>query len=119
MAADTQLAQTIRTYDETHPIEPVDVALVHDPTAATPLDGVVPLVLAGHLHKREVRKEGGTKILVEGTTGGRADHVRRTDQGRDRRRRAADREPALLRPVRARTAGGCWRTTTSPSAGSG
>jgi predicted MPP superfamily phosphohydrolase len=68
--ADSRLAQTIRAYDDQHPTEPVDVALVHDPTAATPLDGVVPLVLAGHLHKREVRTEGGTKILVEGTTGG-------------------------------------------------
>jgi predicted MPP superfamily phosphohydrolase len=32
----------------------VDVALVHDPVMAQPLAGVVPLVLAGHLHKREV-----------------------------------------------------------------
>jgi hypothetical protein len=32
----------------------VDVALVHDPAMAEPLSGVVPLVLAGHLHKRAV-----------------------------------------------------------------
>ncbi|GIM74821.1 metallophosphoesterase family protein [Actinoplanes auranticolor] len=32
----------------------VDVALVHDPAMAPPLSGVVPLVLAGHTHKREV-----------------------------------------------------------------
>jgi predicted MPP superfamily phosphohydrolase len=32
----------------------VDVALVHDPVMAQPLAGVVPLVLAGHLHKRQV-----------------------------------------------------------------
>jgi predicted phosphodiesterase len=32
----------------------VDVALVHDPEMASPLSGVVPLVLAGHRHKREV-----------------------------------------------------------------
>jgi predicted phosphodiesterase len=32
----------------------VDVALVHDPAMAQPLSGVVPLVLAGHLHKRDV-----------------------------------------------------------------
>lgn len=32
----------------------VDVALVHDPVMASPLSGLVPLVLAGHRHKREV-----------------------------------------------------------------
>jgi predicted MPP superfamily phosphohydrolase len=44
-----QLAQTIRESPKK-----VDVALVHDPAMAPPLSGVVPLVLAGHLHKREV-----------------------------------------------------------------
>jgi predicted phosphodiesterase len=33
---------------------PVDVALVHDPAMAPPLSGTVPLVLAGHLHRRQV-----------------------------------------------------------------
>jgi predicted phosphodiesterase len=33
---------------------PVDIALVHDPAMAPPLAGSVPLVLAGHRHKREV-----------------------------------------------------------------
>jgi predicted phosphodiesterase len=70
VAADTQLAATIRAYDATHAVMPVDVALVHDPQAAAPLAGVVPLILAGHLHKREVRMVGPTKVLVEGTTGG-------------------------------------------------
>ncbi|MFI7546299.1 metallophosphoesterase [Actinoplanes sp. NPDC049599] len=32
----------------------VNVALVHDPAMAPPLSGAVPLVLAGHKHKREV-----------------------------------------------------------------
>jgi hypothetical protein len=32
----------------------VDMALVHDPAMAPPLSGVVPLVLAGHKHRREV-----------------------------------------------------------------
>jgi predicted phosphodiesterase len=49
VAAGNQLAQTIRASGK-----PVDVAMVHDPAMATPLSGVVPLVLAGHLHKREV-----------------------------------------------------------------
>jgi predicted MPP superfamily phosphohydrolase len=57
-----------------------DVALVHDPTAAMPLAGRVPLVLSGHLHKREVRRLANpdgtasdavrTLLMVEGSTGG-------------------------------------------------
>ncbi len=33
----------------------VGVALVHDPAMAPPLSGTVPLVLSGHLHKRDIR----------------------------------------------------------------
>ncbi|GGK98810.1 metallophosphoesterase family protein [Mangrovihabitans endophyticus] len=44
-----ELANTIRNSSK-----PVDVALVHDPAMAPPLAGVVPLVLAGHLHHRVV-----------------------------------------------------------------
>jgi predicted phosphodiesterase len=57
-----------------------DVTLVHDPVAAQPLAGRVPLVLSGHTHKREVRRldnPAGTKLdaarsllMVEGSTGG-------------------------------------------------
>jgi len=32
----------------------VDIAMVHDPAMAAPLNGKVPLILAGHLHHREV-----------------------------------------------------------------
>jgi predicted phosphodiesterase len=42
------LAATIRAYPT-----PVDIALVHDPASAAPLNGLVPLVLAGHLHHRD------------------------------------------------------------------
>src|SRR6185312_2480022 len=70
VAADAQLAATIRGYDTAHPLDKVDVALVHDPQAAQPLDVGVPLSMAGHLHKRSVKTEGGTKYLIEGTTGG-------------------------------------------------
>lgn len=50
---------------------PPAIAMVHDPKAAQPLDGVVPLVLAGHLHKRAVSTlKGGTRLMVEGSTGG-------------------------------------------------
>lgn len=48
-----------------------DIAVVHDPVAAPPLAGAVPLVLAGHLHHRVVSTLGqGTRLLVEGSTGG-------------------------------------------------
>jgi predicted MPP superfamily phosphohydrolase len=51
--------------------EAPDIALVHDPKLAAPLDGAVPLVLAGHTHKRKVSMlDGGTRLMVEGSTGG-------------------------------------------------
>jgi predicted MPP superfamily phosphohydrolase len=46
-----ELGHTIDSYGH-----PVDIALVHDPAAAPPLAGEVPLVLAGHLHRRETRQ---------------------------------------------------------------
>jgi predicted phosphodiesterase len=49
---------------------PVDVAVVHDPLAAGPLAGHVPLVLAGHRHHRAQQESDGTLLLVEGSTGG-------------------------------------------------
>jgi predicted phosphodiesterase len=82
-----QLAVTIRDSKTK-----VDVALVHDPAMAPPLSGTVPLVLAGHLHKREVSMLAApepttpsaaatptpattqtpvqTRLMVEGSTGG-------------------------------------------------
>lgn len=61
-----ELARTIEAYDER-----VDVALVHDPAAAEPLAGLVPLVLAGHGHEREERDLGeGTRLLEQGSSGG-------------------------------------------------
>ena len=51
--------------------DPPAIAMVHDPEQAPPLDGVVPLVLAGHTHEREVtRLDGGTLLMVQGSTGG-------------------------------------------------
>ncbi|MEU8231999.1 metallophosphoesterase [Actinoplanes sp. NPDC048967] len=44
-----RLATTIRAAQTK-----VDVAVVHDPAMAPPLSGLVPVVLAGHTHKREV-----------------------------------------------------------------
>jgi predicted phosphodiesterase len=61
-----QLATFVGTLDE-----PPALALVHDPGQAVPLDGVVPLVLAGHTHERDVsRMDEGTLLMVEGSTGG-------------------------------------------------
>ncbi|MFJ3494808.1 metallophosphoesterase [Streptomyces sp. NPDC086091] len=50
---------------------PVDVAVVHEPSAARRTDGEVPMVLSGHLHhpKTEVLKKG-TRLRIEGSTGG-------------------------------------------------
>jgi predicted phosphodiesterase len=51
--------------------EPPSIAMVHDPKQAPPLDGVVPLILAGHTHARDVSTlEDGTLLMVEGSTGG-------------------------------------------------
>lgn len=71
------LAGTIDSYDATrqasgNTVNPlVDVAMVHDPLSAYPIDGKVPLILAGHLHKRVVRQLSDTTLLmVQGSTGG-------------------------------------------------
>ncbi|MGH3645761.1 MAG: metallophosphoesterase family protein [Micromonosporaceae bacterium] len=61
-----QLVKTIEAQHRT-----VDVGLVHDPVAATALDGVTPVILAGHTHQRTVTQlDGGSLLMVEGSTGG-------------------------------------------------
>jgi predicted MPP superfamily phosphohydrolase len=51
--------------------DPPAVAMVHDPKQARPLDGVVPVVLAGHTHERKVSElDDGTLLMVQGSTGG-------------------------------------------------
>ena len=60
-----QLAQTITGQPGF-----VTVAMVHDPLSAPPLQGLVPLVLAGHKHKRSATVQDTTLTLVEGSTGG-------------------------------------------------
>ena len=50
---------------------PPAVTMVHDPKQAGPLDGLVPLVLAGHTHERKVSQlDDGTLLMVQGSTGG-------------------------------------------------
>jgi predicted MPP superfamily phosphohydrolase len=66
----TASGQTLADEVDTLP-DPPAIALVHDPRQATPLDGAVPLVLAGHTHSRKVSVlDGGTRLMVEGSTGG-------------------------------------------------
>jgi predicted MPP superfamily phosphohydrolase len=66
----TGSGQRLADFVDTLPDAPA-VALVHDPKQATPLDGAVPLVLAGHTHQRNVSVlDGGTRLMVEGSTGG-------------------------------------------------
>jgi len=49
----------------------VSVAMIHDPSGANYLSGVVPTILAGHIHQRMVRKlSKGTILFIEGSTGG-------------------------------------------------
>lgn len=56
--------------------QPVNIALLHDSASAGPLSGICPLVLAGHIHQREVLQlpqvPGGmpTELMVQGSTGG-------------------------------------------------
>ncbi|WP_438872970.1 metallophosphoesterase family protein [Paractinoplanes hotanensis] len=70
-ASGSQLAATIAAAGT-----PVDIALVHDPASAGPLNGTVPLVLAGHRHAREVSfmppvlERPETRLMVGGSTGG-------------------------------------------------
>ncbi|WP_137159687.1 metallophosphoesterase [Blastococcus sp. CCUG 61487] len=66
VASGERLAEFVETLD----VLP-DVALVHDPKQAPPLDGEVPLILAGHTHNRAVSElDGGTLLMVQGSTGG-------------------------------------------------
>jgi predicted phosphodiesterase len=46
-----------------------DVLAVHDPAQAAETPGVVPVVVAGHVHERTEREERGTWMLAVGSTG--------------------------------------------------
>jgi predicted phosphodiesterase len=65
-----EAGEELKRLIDTLPAPPA-VALVHDPKLAAPLQGAVPLVLAGHTHERKVtEQEDGTLLLVQGSTGG-------------------------------------------------
>jgi predicted MPP superfamily phosphohydrolase len=65
--AGNRLAQTIST----SPVA-VDIAMAHDPRAASEVAGTCPIVLAGHTHARRVSilDRTSTRMLVQGSTGG-------------------------------------------------
>lgn len=65
LTAGTALTESIQASRQ-----PVDVALVHEPTMAGPLAGSVPLVLDGHVHHRAHRRDGPTVTLTQGSSGG-------------------------------------------------
>jgi predicted MPP superfamily phosphohydrolase len=68
-----ELARTgERLADVADDVDPLPViAMVHDPKQAPALDGVAPVVLAGHTHNREVTElDGGTLLMIQGSTGG-------------------------------------------------
>jgi predicted MPP superfamily phosphohydrolase len=68
-----QLGETIVAHDEAHPEDPVDVALIHDPTQPEGLLGRAPLVLSGHMHTSNVERDregSGTDWFTVGSTGG-------------------------------------------------
>ncbi|GAA0691810.1 metallophosphoesterase [Streptomyces cellulosae] len=67
--AGARLASSIR--DQRRSGTPVDVAVVHEPSAAREVDGTVPLVLSGHLHREDTEvMRYGTRLRIEGSTGG-------------------------------------------------
>lgn len=47
-----------------------DLVVVHEPKAAEPLFGRVPLVLSGHTHERAADTRAGTHLLIQGSSGG-------------------------------------------------
>jgi predicted MPP superfamily phosphohydrolase len=65
------LARIVREWNIANPGHPVAAAAFHEPAGAEALDGVVPLVLSGHLHHRSVKHlPDGTRVMIQGSTGG-------------------------------------------------
>jgi predicted MPP superfamily phosphohydrolase len=65
------LAQTIENWSAARPNDLVEIAAVHEPVELDPLLGRVGTILAGHTHSRTSRLDPtGTRIMVEGSTGG-------------------------------------------------
>ena len=66
-----RLSETVQDYNSSHEDDPVDAALIHDPSGLDSMFGEVPLVLAGHYHRRiDTLDVSGTRVRAEGSTGG-------------------------------------------------
>lgn len=66
LAEGRRLAQELRSSES----PPVDVAAFHDPNEGRAFDGIVPLVLSGHAHRRSTEVlPHGTQLFVQGSTG--------------------------------------------------
>ncbi|MDQ1288895.1 MAG: hypothetical protein QG622_2461 [Actinomycetota bacterium] len=66
-----RLSGIIQEWNRANPSKPVAVAAFHEPAGAKALDGIVPLVLSGHLHDRSTKTlSEGTRLMVQGSTGG-------------------------------------------------
>jgi predicted MPP superfamily phosphohydrolase len=60
---------------------PVDGALMHDPDGGAEVDGLVPLVLDGHFHRRDqIELPLGTLQFLQGSTGGSGLRALETDK---------------------------------------
>lgn len=67
------LGDTIEAHDAENPENPVDLALIHDPTLPEGLLGRVPVVLSGHIHRSTIEQDlegSGTDLMTVGSTGG-------------------------------------------------
>ncbi|MFJ8586122.1 metallophosphoesterase [Streptomyces sp. NPDC093595] len=97
---------------------PVDIAVAHNPVAAQGTDGDVPLVLAGHVHRRETKLlPEGTRLKIEGSTGGGG--LRALERGEPEKVRASvlylDRTERRLQAWDEITLGGLGLTTAEVS----
>ena len=73
--ADAVAAQAVSLANVARAEGDVDVIVYHDPTVGAIFDGVAPLVLSGHLHRRGMDLHAhGTRVMFQGSTGGASFH---------------------------------------------
>ena len=115
-----RLSDVVQGWNTSHPDAPVAVAAVHEPYAVPPLLGHVPVVLAGHFHSRSVKLDpSGTRIMIEGSTGGAGITSDTMHQVADGTARPTRRDAALHRSGRGAAPVRSSPMTRSPSAASG
>ncbi|GAA1182661.1 metallophosphoesterase [Streptomyces hebeiensis] len=114
--AGIRLASALR--DQERAGTPVDIAVAHNPVAARETDGVVPLVLSGHVHHRETEVLPlGTRLKIEGSTGGGGLRAVQNDEPEKVRTSVLylDRETKRLQAWDEITLGGLGLTTAEVS----